>query len=185
MRVEFKRTGERRYGVFVKRENLPDLEMNPAIGFDSLIPHDLMHFLVEQEFNLQNAIFGQVAAGGTAGTFRQMSSSKSSGRIDSRLRKKTVEQGKKILKSGLDDCVKSEQATVICLYDWFSHSTDETLRARANEIKANYKSILLQMPEAERKFYTEKKLAQIRGRMDEISARWFALKVNDSIILEW
>ena len=51
MRVEFKKTGERRYGVFIKRIDLPDLEMNPAPGFDRLMPHDLMHFPVEQELN--------------------------------------------------------------------------------------------------------------------------------------
>ena len=61
----------------------------------------------------------------------------------------------------------------------------ENLRARAKEMRANYDSILLQMPEAECKFYTEEKLARIRHRMDELTGRWSALKVNDSIILEW
>lgn len=185
MHVEFKKTGERRYGVFIERTGSPDLEMNPAPGFDSLMPHDLLHFLVEQELNLRNGIFGQIAAGGTGGTFHQTPSGQSHRRADSRLRKKTAERGEKLLKTGSDDCAKSERATYVCLYDWFSHSTDEKLRARAVEMRANYDGVFSQMSETERRIFTGEKLRRIRDRMDDLSATWSALKVNESIILEW
>src|SRR5687768_13965659 len=110
MQVEFQKTGERRYGVIIKRKNLPDLLMNPAPGFDPLMPHDLLHFLVEQELGLQKGIFGQIAAGGTAGTFHQTNTENTDKRANSRLQRKTVKRGKKLLQENLDDCARSERA---------------------------------------------------------------------------
>lgn len=43
--------------------------MDPAPGYSELIPHDLVHLVVEEEFGLRDGIFGQLAAGGNAGTF--------------------------------------------------------------------------------------------------------------------
>lgn len=185
MRVEFHKTGERRYAVKISRDNLPDLEMNPAPGFDPLIPHDMLHFLVEQELGLRRGIFGQIALGGTAGTFHDKPSEKSNNRANSRLRRKTAKRGEKLLKENSGDCAQSERATYICLYDWLSHSADAKLRARAAEMKITAQSILSQISETERAMLNEKKLAEIRARMDELSRRWSALEVNDSMSLEW
>ena len=158
--------------------------MNPAPGFDALVPHDMLHFLVEQELGLQHGIFGQIARGGTAGTFHQ-ASGVSKSRADSRLRRKTDRRGKKLLKANTDDCAQSERATFICLHDWLVHSSDEKLRARAAEMKPNLESILGQMPDGERKILNKEKLARVRCRMDELSAQWSALGVNQSMTLEW
>jgi len=185
MQVEFKKTGERRYAVIVLREDFPDLEMNPAPGFDALMPHDLLHFLVEQEFNLRHGIYGQLALGGTAGTFRIKSTEKPDNRADSRLRRKTAKRGKSILKTNLDDCAQSERATYVCLYDWYLHSSDEKLRVRALEMKSSIESTFAQMFEIERVNFSKEKLAGIRMRMDELSQQWSALKVNQSMILGW
>ena len=185
MQIEFQKTGERRYAVIIKREGLPDLTMNPAPGFDALMPHDLLHFLVEQELGLRRGIFGQVAHGGTAGTFQNQPSENSNSRADSRLRRKTAKRGKRLLKENTDDCAQSERATYICLYDWLSHSSDEALRFRTKEMKVTFESILGQMPERERKMLTKEKLAAIRNRMDELSKRWSALEVDQSMTLEW
>lgn len=135
MRVEFRKTGERRYAVIVLRKDAPNLEMNPAPGFDALIPHDLLHFLVEQELQLRRGIFGQIALGGTAGTFHNKPSEESNSRADSRLRRKNSKRGEKLLKMGLDDCAQSERATYISLYEWLSQSSDAKFQARAMEMK--------------------------------------------------
>lgn len=185
MQVEFKRTGERRYAVKILRDNLPDLELNPAPGFDPLMPHDLMHFIVEQELDLKNAIFGQVASDRNAGNFLSKPSENSNTRADSRFRRKESKSRKKILKSGIDEYFQSERATVVCLYDWFSHSPDEKLRARAEQMKDTTQSVLGQMTNPERAILNKQKLAEIRNRMDEISCRWSALRVGESMFLEW
>ena len=184
MLVELQKTGERRYAVIIKRPDLPDLEMNPAPGFDELMPHDLLHFLVEQELGLKKGIFGQIALGGTAGTFHNKPSEKSNNREDSRLRRKESKRGAKLLKTGQDDCTQSERATYICLYEWLSQSTDEKLKARALEMKIFLENTLAQMSDIE-KTKLKAKLSSITAKMDELSRLWFALQVNDSMNLEW
>lgn len=184
MRVEFQKTGERRYSVVVLRENAPDLKMDPAPGFDALMPHDLLHFLVEQELGLRKGIYGQIALGETAGTFHQMPPEKSDARTDSRLRRKIAKRSKKLLKENLDDCAQSERATLISLYKWLSQSSDAKLQARAAEMKTTADSVWAQMPEKERAKLMVK-LAAITARMDELSRCWSALQVDEFISLEW
>ena len=185
MKVEFRKTGERRYAVIIERDGLPNLEMNPAPGFDALMPHDMLHFLVEQELELRRGIFGQIAAGGTAGTFHQAASENANRRAAARARRKTARRGSKLLKANTDDCAQSERATYICLYDWLAHSADDSRRARALEMSPNYESIFAQLPERERQKLDREKRAAIRKRMDELSDRWSALGVNQSMTLDW
>jgi hypothetical protein len=68
MNVTFKRTGQRRYGVFVERDKAPAMVMHPAPGYDEFLPHDLRHFVAEAEWGIDGAVFSQLAAGGDAGT---------------------------------------------------------------------------------------------------------------------
>ncbi len=185
MKVEFHKTGERRYALIIRRDGLPDLKMDPAPGFDALMPHDLLHFLVEQELGLRRGIFGQLVDGATAGTFRLAPSEASNNRADSRLRRKTARQGGKTAKNNTDEYLRSERATFFCLYDWFAHSADEKLRARAAEMKITFDSIGAQMTEAERQKLDKEKLARIRTRMDELSQKWSALKVGQFMSLDW
>lgn len=44
--------------------------MEPAPGFDDRLPHDMAHFIVENELGITGGVFGQLAAGGRAKTFR-------------------------------------------------------------------------------------------------------------------
>jgi hypothetical protein len=69
MEVTFRKSGARRYGVVVVRHGAPTLAMDPAPGYDDDVPHDLMHFVVEAEWGIDGGVFGQLAAGGDAGTF--------------------------------------------------------------------------------------------------------------------
>lgn len=38
------------------------VEMNRAPGYDPLMPHDLLHLIVESELGLTRGIFGQLAS---------------------------------------------------------------------------------------------------------------------------
>src|SRR3546814_1417139 len=69
MKVHFSRSGERRYSMRIEREGLPVLVMDPAPGFDPDLPHDMVHFAVEAALGLKMGVFGQIAAGGDAGSF--------------------------------------------------------------------------------------------------------------------
>ena len=69
MKVHFIRSGERRYSMRIEREGAPALVMDPAPGFDPDLPHDMVHFVVEAALGLKAGVFGQIAAGGDAGSF--------------------------------------------------------------------------------------------------------------------
>ena len=56
MLLVFRRTGNRRYSVVAKRDEMPDVEMDPAPGYNELIPHDLMHLVVEAKLGLARGI---------------------------------------------------------------------------------------------------------------------------------
>ena len=87
MNVTFTRTGLRRYRVSVAGPRIVSSFMEPAAGYDDRLPHDLAHFVVENELGLNGGVFGQLAAGGHAGTFHQMAEPAS---------RKIVKRGKRI-----------------------------------------------------------------------------------------
>ena len=60
---------ERRYDVYVERDRATDLFIRSAPGYDDWLPHDVLHFVAEAEFGLDEGIFGHLAAGGNARMF--------------------------------------------------------------------------------------------------------------------
>jgi len=185
MKVEFQKTGERRYAVRILREDLPVLEMNPAPGFDELMPHDLCHFIVEKALGIENAIFGQLAGKGTAGTFRNAPTANGNTKNDSRMRRKAAQKGKKMVKENLDSYGKSERATYIFWQNWLENSEDEELKKRAAEMKPNAESIIGQMKTDEKKLYTKETFAKVRAEMTKLSEQWQNLKAGKSITIDW
>src|SRR5919106_441126 len=119
----FRRTGERRYGVEAQRPGRPDVVMHPAPGYDCLIPHDMMHLVVEAQLGLTRGVFGQLAAGGDAGTFHVPMNSGESSRKLARVRKRVKGKGRKLLREGRDESERSERATYICWYEWLARSS--------------------------------------------------------------
>jgi hypothetical protein len=97
------------------------------------MPHDLLHFLVEQEFGLRKAIFGQLAEGGTAGSFRAPIQ-ENKAKAESRERRRIKHRGGKLLKQGIDERARSEHATFICIQDWYAHQEDPALRKKRRRI---------------------------------------------------
>ena len=183
MKVEFRKIAERRYAVKILRDGLPVVEMNPAPGFDELMPHDLCHLIVEQVLGIENAIFGQTAQG--SGTFRIQPSENSNTRNDSRRRRKAIQKGKKSVKEHLDDYARSERATFVCWQNWLSKSSDAALKRRAAEMQATADSIFSQMPASERALYTSENLEKVGLRMSELSRRWQSLKPGESMTVDW
>lgn len=185
MQGEFQKTGERRYAVRILRKDLPVLEMNPAPGFDDLMPHDLCHFIVEQVLGIENAIFGQLANNGTAGTFRNAPTESVNTRNDSRQRRKAAKRGKKMVKENLDSYSKSERATYICWQNWLENSTDAELKKRAAEMKLTVEATFNQMTADEKALYTKENLTKVRARMTELSNQWQNLKTGESMKVDW
>ncbi|CAM3313237.1 hypothetical protein OCAE111667_03235 [Occultella aeris] len=62
MRVTFTKVDGKRYLVAIERERGPALVPRHAPGYDDLMPHDLSHYLVEECFEIQLGVWGQLAA---------------------------------------------------------------------------------------------------------------------------
>ncbi len=161
------------------------MEMNPAPGFDPLMPHDLLHFIVESELGLQQGIFGQIAIGGTAGTFFAVASTGESNRGAARTRRRAKQRGEKLLREGSEDSAQSERATGICLYEWLARSSDSGCRKRAAEMALQAKESRGQLAATESQALNDAMINRICARMDELSARWSALEIGQSLTVTW
>jgi hypothetical protein len=179
MLVTFARTGERRYAVRVAVEGMPEREMNPAPGYDPIVPHDLQRYIVERGLGIDGAIYG-----GTVGTFRTITTS-SEPRAASRERRKEGRRSSRLMSSHVEDCARSERATYVCWRDWLSHAQEPALRAKARTMNATAKSILQGMPHEERALYTAEKLSEIRSQFSTLSARWSKLKIGEAFTEPW
>ncbi len=184
MSVTFVRSGERRYAVRVAVEGMPEMMMDPAPGYDAVMPHDLQHFIVERALGMDGAIYGQLAAGGTADTFHAVARS-SGRRAASRARRKRDRRSSRLMSSHAEDCARSERATYICWHDWLAHSKEPVHRARALTINQAVESMLQAMPGEERALYTAEKLRDIRSQFSALSARWSALAVGEGFTERW
>jgi hypothetical protein len=174
MIVAFRRTGEKRYGVEALREGLPVVYMHPAPGYDRQIPHDMMHMVVESQLGLTRGIFGQLAAGGNAGSFQLSVQRDQSSREARRKRKRVTKRGKKLLKVGHDDCIQSERATYIFWLAWRARTSSRPVDKQAGDT-APITELGLQ----------QSKLDEIFKHLDELSSHWSSLDVGQSVAVSW
>ena len=163
MRITFERTGERRYAVQVSRAERTDLRVDPAPGFSEVIPHDLVHFVVETRLGLRDGIFGQLAAGGNAGMFvpTEEQRTKAWGRQAAR---RNASTGR--------DMGASEELAAQVYPRW--------LRARGHAPGSHYAQV--EPPPTE---LSPQQLDEVFADLDELSARWQAAPVGGCVEVEW
>ncbi|HEX6837082.1 MAG TPA: hypothetical protein VF334_10945 [Polyangia bacterium] len=184
MNVEFRRTGERRYTVIAHRRGRPPVEIGGP-GFDAIMPHDLVHFIVESELGLEHGIFGFIAAGGDAGGSPHLVAGESA-RAAARRRNKAARRDRTMLRRGeRDDGDRSERAGYVCMYEWHRRSRDPARRARAAEMADGVRVTLDGMRDDERRAFGAERIAAVCARMDELSARWSRLAIGESFLVEW
>jgi hypothetical protein len=185
MKVPFHRTGARRYAITIYPEGATPVEMNPAPGYDPIMPHDLLHLVVESELGLSLGVFGQVASGGQAGTFHPVAAQGASSREAARLRRRASKRDEKLLREGRHQAAQSERATYICWYEWLARSDDPERRKLAAQMAPQAKSIRDLQPPAESQALTEGLLARICARLDDLSAQWANLDIGQSFTVVW
>jgi hypothetical protein len=185
MILVFRRTGQRRYAIEAKRAPFPDLEMNPAPGYDALMPHDLMHLVVEAQLGLTRGVFGQLAAGGDAGTFHPSFKSGDSSRVASRIRHRQKARGKTLMREGQKESAQSERATYICWYEWLARSQSRDRRTAAQAMAQQAKQVRALVPPKELRNLTGRKLEEICRQLDELSSHWSKLKIGQSMEVRW
>jgi hypothetical protein len=185
MKVEFHRTGEKRYAFVAHRDGLPPFRMDPAAGFDALMPHDMLHFIVEKKLKIRRGVFGQIAEGGSAAAFLPGEASATNKKENARIRRDIKRKSRKLANEGQDDCAQSERATYICWHDWLAHSSNAAHRNRAAEMKDTAQSILGGMPAHEKKALNEEFLAKMRLQLEKLSTEWSALEIGQFMTAEW
>ena len=109
MKVTFTRTRVRGYSVTVEGPEIDLAVMDPAPGYDDRLPHDAAHFIVENELGIAGGIFGQLAAGGTANTFRS---------DDLKKPRKKKRQGRLMAQANREDMLLSEHAVYAAQSRW-------------------------------------------------------------------
>ena len=182
----FRRTGWRRYGVEIQRPKFGTVEMKVAPGYDPLMPHDLLHLVVEAQLGLTYGIFGQVAAGGHAGTFRSYIGPSKNTRDAARQRRRINRRGEKIMRRvGPNECLQSERATFICWHEWLARSKSSNDRKLANTMSSQEKQVRNVATPLELHALSEEKMDQICAHLDELSSRWSRLKIGESMTVQW
>ena len=110
MEVTFTKTGDRRYRVSVEGPKVGSY-MEPALGYHALLPHDMAHFIVENELGIDGGVFGQLAAGGTGGSFTP-------NHPDPRKRRRIARRGQLRAKSNRKDGNLAERVIWLALQAW-------------------------------------------------------------------
>ncbi len=163
MQVRFERTGPRRYAVAILRDQHGDLRMDPAPGYSELIPHDLVHLVVEEEFGLRDGIFGQLAAGGNAGTFVPTEELRT---------KAWARQVERRNRSTGTEMARSEDLVAQVYPRW--------LRRRGLAPDSHY--VLQDPPPTE---LSEQDLDRVFVRLDALSDQWRGVEVGAGMAVAW
>ncbi len=180
----FCRTGERRYVVRAKRSSLPDVEMNPAPGYDPFMPHDLMHLVVEAQLGLKRGIFGQLALGGDAGTFHVPGTQLKSRELN-RVRNHQRAKGKKLLREGRNDCLHSEHAAFIFWKAWQRRSSSDKRQPQFSEAEQMAYQGKGVVGASDLSALIREKFDEILTHLDELSSQWSKLPVGGELAVRW
>ena len=181
MKVTFTRTAERRYRVSVEGPGVVSSFMEPAPGYNARLPHDMAHFVVENELGITGGVFGQLAAGGDARTFHP---------LDEEKRRKVARRGKRMATANRDDAALSEKLVYIAWQTWNNDSTQS--RDKSNgQAEENGKGQAGQKTPTRKQAcplvadVTVDDIKRVCSEFDAVSAVWSKLSIGESMTLVW
>ena len=108
MLVTFTRTREKAYSLRIEGRKIAAAEMDPAPGYHDRLPHDVAHFIVENELGIEGGIFGQMAMGGILRPAER----------DARLQRKAKRRRDKIFRANKNGALFSEHAVYAAQSRW-------------------------------------------------------------------
>jgi hypothetical protein len=155
MEVTFTKTGDRRYRVSVEGTKVGSY-MDPAPGYHALLPHDMAHFIVENELGIDGGVFGQLAAGGTAGSFVPAYP-------DERKRRRLARRGQRRARSNRKDAALSERVIFLAWQVWQKQ--------------------VAEVPALER--FAPRDIRRVCEEFEAASAIWSKLAIGESMTLKW
>ena len=158
MKVIFTKLDDKRYSIAIEREHGPALVRRFGPGYDDLMPHDLAHYLVEEFFEIELGVWGQLAAGG-GGIFKPAPEDDSL---------KYRRRSQRIGAIGRADMARSEQLVLITVVTW-ERSIDR-VKNQTGPFPIGVDADTLQ--------------GAVR-RMGEVARRWQALQHGGSLTFTW
>jgi hypothetical protein len=158
VRVTFTKQGGRRYLVTIEREHGPPLQPRHGPGYDELLPHDLAHYVVEEQLGIALGVFGQLAAGGT-GLFAPAPADR---------RESDRRASKRFAVAGRDDMRRSEAAVGRCVAEWHRRTGRDT--GPIGDVDAEL---------------TESDVDRVVRRLAEVSEAWTELVPGRSLSFTW
>lgn len=174
MKVAFRKTGERRYAVTVAVDGKPAQTVDPAPGFDPLIPHDLVHYTVEAVAGHTSGVFGRAARG--AGTFLVREAAVGmSARDLQRARRHQQKREASVARrdaASNGDMATSERLAAVC---------DLVFRRRAGQIA----DVLRAPPELPTSREESRIVTQVVERLEVLAPLWRALPVGAALAFTW
>ncbi|MCW0197487.1 hypothetical protein [Sphingopyxis sp.] len=182
MKVHFIRSGARRYAMRIERPSGPMLVMDPAPGFDPDLPHDMVHFVVEAVLGLKNGVFGQIAAGGNAGSFHIGGPEGADARSHRRAARKQAAKGAALIKAQGREGELSELAAFLFDIGWRSRTRADSAAQQAALGEAARTRATLGDEERAR---LDARQADIFAAFDAVSKAWRGLKIGEALVLEW
>ena len=159
MRVTFSKLPGRRYRVGIEREHGPRLEPRNGPGYDERLPHDLAHYVVEEQLGIRLGVFGQLAAGG-AGLFAPAPADR---------RGRDRRAAHRFATAGRDDMRRSEATVGLCVAEW--------RRRTGIGDGGPIAEVDIQLNPAD--------VERVVRRMEELSQAWRALDTGESLTLQW
>jgi hypothetical protein len=175
LKVSFWKSGRRRYGVLVSREHHLDLVMNPAPGYDDYLPLDLLRFVAEAEWELDGGIFGQLAAGGDAGTFRPTEQSQiprtMRDRRQSQIPRAMRDRRRRRRRAGKPKGRRSDLLAHILEEAWYTRHGRSPLPNWQEQLEAAHVS-------------TER-LERVVDQLDQLAESWHSLPIGEQLSLDW
>ncbi len=142
----FRRLNDRQYGIGLIRGGVRDVGNDVALRVapgDTRVPHDLVHFVVEEQAGLKLGIFGQCAAGGDVGGFFRASGGK-------RGNTRQAKRSRRLGGAGRSDVGRSEELAGLARAGAISPDVDpesvspalrELINKRLNEVLAQWDTV--------------------------------------------
>jgi len=171
MQVVFRRTGERRYAVIVAMHGQAAQTMSPAPGFDSHIPHDLVHYVVEAELGLEAGVFGRASRG--AGTFYAAETA-SNPREQARMRRKQARRELSLRRerTSEEQLATSERLAALCDLEWRRRHGQRPNPA-------------LWQPHSPVCAVDAEHIDNVVSRLDRLAPLWNQLSIGDELCFTW
>lgn len=166
----------------IERAAGPALVMDPAPGFDPDLPHDMVHFVVEAALGLKAGVFGQIAAGGDAGSFHIGGPAGAAARDHRRAARKQAAKGQRLVRSQGRDGELSEIAAFLFDVAWRSGGRPDSAAQRAALGEAERVRAGLSPDERARINAAQ---PRVFADFERLAQAWRALGAGEALVLDW